>query len=67
MYNIRRFDHVSPYSTLILGCSLVNYLKFRNSLFVYNLLYCKSPDYIFEDLIVARSTRTKNVTVSKYV
>ena len=41
--NIRRRDHVSPYSSVILGCTLVKYLKYRNCLYMYNLLTTESP------------------------
>ena len=61
--NIRRRDHVSPYSSVIFGCTLVNYLKYRNCLFTYNLITTESPRYIFQGITKSSSSRTNYVTV----
>ena len=46
--NISRRDHVSPYSSIILGYTFTNYLKHRNCLYMHILLTNESPDYIIE-------------------
>ena len=65
--NICLRDHVSLYSIVILGCTLVNYLKYRNCLYMFNLLLTKTPYYIFKGITRSSSARTNNVIIPRSV
>ena len=52
--------HVSPYSSVIFVCTLVNYLKYRNCLYMYNLLSTDTL-IIFQGITRSLYTRTNTV------
>lgn len=57
-FGLRRFSHVSSYSSSILGCTLSAYLKFRTIVFLRNILTSRQPDYLYEKLGFLQSNRT---------
>lgn len=78
IYNLRkainsctRFVFSIPYTErlgdrrdILLGMSLVNYLKFRAMLFLFNLITSKSPPYLYSLLSFSTSSRyPRNLTI----
>lgn len=58
MFNLRKFDHVSPYADQVLDCSLLTYYRFRVCHFIYNLIKTKMPGYLFSKLILSKNFNT---------
>ena len=63
--NLRRRDHVTPYARVSLECTLNNYLKYRNCVFMFNLLKSQSPLYVFKNITRNASERKKNVMIPR--
>ena len=63
VYNKRKFDHISHYSSNILGMSLESFLDTRNLLLLHKIIFNKSPQYLYECLEFSSSKRTKNLVV----
>ena len=58
VFGLRRRDELDGYKNLILGCSLLDYLKYRSMLFLYKVINTGSPSYIFEKFRFGQSART---------
>lgn len=54
-YGIGRFNRFSSMAKVILGCSLDDYLCFRNLLFLHNILHLYG--YLYDKLTSGHSTR----------
>ena len=63
VYNKRKFDHISHYSSNILGMSLESFLDTRNLLLLHKIIFNKSPQYLYECLEFSSSKRTKTLVV----
>lgn len=66
VFCIRRFDHISPYTTKVLGCTFLQYLKYRQCLFMFRVLKDLKPDYLHRDIVIGSSVRTKNIIIPKH-
>lgn len=66
IYGLRRFDHVTPYKCLLLGCSLNSYLKRRALIFFYTLLKTGKPAYLREFFEFTTSLRNRNVLIPRF-
>lgn len=65
-YRLRRFDHISPYSSSILGCTLQTYLNMKVILFLRNVIIFRKPRYLFEKLNFLQSSRTLNLVIPRF-
>lgn len=63
---LQKYDHISSYSNVILGCSFSNYIKYRHCYFLYKLLNKKSPTYLFDEFTLSSSDRTNNLIIPKF-
>ena len=66
VYHLSRFEHISGWSKLILGCDLATYLKLRNLSFLYRLMKYKTPHYLYEKLRFGQSNRSRILIVPKH-
>jgi len=66
VFNLRRYDHISPWKTKILGCSLENYLRVRNCIFLHRIFYFKIPSYLVEKLRPSLSIRCTTFIVPQF-
>lgn len=66
VYGLRRYDHITQYNFLALGCSLLQFLNARKLIFLQNLISTKKPAYLFEKLQFAQSQRTLNLIIPTY-
>jgi hypothetical protein len=60
VFNLRRYDHLSTRKNELLDVPLFGYYDFRVLSFFFKLILTQRPDYLFADLIGARSVRTSN-------
>ena len=67
------FNHVSRYvfgnsvgSKKLLGCSVQNYLFIRGCIYLYKLITCKQPLYLYEKLCFGQYERNNKLIVPKY-
>jgi hypothetical protein len=60
LINLLRCDHLSTRRNELLGVSLFDYYDFRVLSFFFKLILTHRLDYLFADLIVARSVGTSN-------
>ena len=63
VYNKRRYDHISTYAMNILGTNLRGFLNTRNWLSIHKFIRNKTPDYLYECLVLSNSKRTNNLAV----
>lgn len=66
IFSKRKFEHISEFSIKIMGCSLTNFLNYRNLVFLNQLIYKRQPEYLFRNLCFAKSDRTCNLIVPRY-
>lgn len=48
VFGLGRYQHISEWKTKILGCSISQYLDVNNYCFLYELMYTKCPNYLYE-------------------
>lgn len=60
-YGLRRRDDLHDYRNELLGCDIIGFLKCRALLFLHKIVLTGTPDYIYEKLRFAQSTRTANL------
>ena len=64
--NLRKYDHISQYSTFLLGCDLPTYLNFRAVTFMYKILKFPVPSYLLPYRSYANSERTSNLNIPSF-
>jgi hypothetical protein len=63
VYGLRRYDHVSHISKMVLGCTLPCYYRFRACVYIFRLLKGGTPGYLAELLQTGRSERSVNLVL----
>ena len=63
VYNKRKYDHISQYSSNILGTSLEAFLNARNLLLLHKITLTTTPLYLHECLTFSSSRRSHNILV----
>lgn len=66
IYNLRRYDSISGPVKSFLGCSFENFFSYRMTIFMYNLIKYKEPNYLFEKLTFGNSQRHNNLAMQRY-
>lgn len=66
IFGLQRYDHVSVYSSQVLGCNLNNYLNFRWCLMMYKILNNLAPNYLQECIQFLSSRRTQLLLIPKF-
>lgn len=66
VFNLRRYDHVSSYTSRILGCSLPCFLKYRSCAMLLNIIRKKQPEYLYNKLTFSQSTRVLSIRPIMY-
>lgn len=66
VFCLRRTEHVSGYTQLILGVSLENYLKIRALLFLHKIIYSREPEYLYNLIQFSRSNRGRQIIQLRY-
>ena len=51
IYNINIYDHVTPYYVKLNWLKLKHRRIYQQSIFMYKILSCKAPDYLYENVI----------------
>ena len=64
--DLKKYDHISQYSTFLLGCDLSTYFNVRAATFLFKILKYPTPSYLLPYRSLANSERTSNVTVPTY-
>lgn len=66
VYGMKRFSSISAWRKKILGIDLVNYLQYRNLLFLHRLLINKSPRYLYDKIDFGQSTRCTTIILPQF-
>uniref|UniRef100_A0A1W7R6J3 Putative reverse transcriptase n=1 Tax=Aedes albopictus TaxID=7160 RepID=A0A1W7R6J3_AEDAL len=66
VYNLSRFSHVSHLQKNLVGCSFVNFYRYRSCMNLFRIIQTSSPAYLFEKLVPLRGTRTKSYRVPQH-
>lgn len=66
VYGLRRFSHVSAFSSNIYGVSFDNFLRIRVLLFLHKTIYTQKPKYLYEKIRFARSNRGKKLILPRH-
>lgn len=64
VYNLRKYDHISNYSNLILGCNFTNYMKLRICTQAFKILN-ESPAYLQNFFNYSRSSRSNVLIIPR--
>lgn len=57
VYRLRRYDSTEGFKERLLGCSIFDYLRYRQCLFLHNLMMRKTPNYLYSKLQRGQSSR----------
>lgn len=63
VYGLRRHVDVSSHAIRFIGCPLLDFLKFRDMAFLYNLIRTKSPRYLSDLIKINHASRTKQAEI----
>ena len=63
VFGVDNFDHISPWSKSLLGVSLQEYFDMRNCLFLHNLVYNRTPNYLYKKIEFLSCNRSKLISV----
>lgn len=66
VYGLRRYDHVSSFSTRLYGVSFDNLLKIRVLIFFHKIIYTQTPRYLYERIRFARSLRGRRIIIPRH-
>jgi hypothetical protein len=61
VYRRRLFYHISDFSDSILGCSLLTYMEFRLTCFMFSLVTGGRHRHLYDSLVFSRSERTLRI------
>lgn len=59
VYNLKKFDHISPFSSIILNVKLDNFFKIRCLIFLHKLITNREPKYLYDRLKFGTSLRSR--------
>lgn len=65
IYSIKRREHISKYSSSILGCSLFDFYRYNSLCFYQQIIYSAVPPYLKTKLSFCKSQRTTNIMLPK--
>jgi len=65
VFNLDSLEHVSEYTVKFLNCTFENYCEITNLVFLYKLIDCKTPNYLFEKICFLRSCRSNKILAPK--
>lgn len=66
IFDLQRFDHVSPYSKRIFGMTFDNYLKLKRLIFLHKIIVTKEPKYLYNKLTFTSSLRNNSIRTFKF-
>ena len=66
VFNLRKFDSISNFKNLVLGCDLETYLKFHSCLFVFKLLKNKYPKMLYDKISFPKFRRNNLLSVPSH-
>lgn len=61
IYKRKKFDHLTDIRNTILGCDLTTHYKYRMLVQLFVILKNKQPEYLYNSIQFARSSRTQNL------
>lgn len=61
VFNLKKFDHISPFACKILNVKFDNYLKIRCLIFFHKIIIHRGPDYLYDCLKFSQSLRSRFV------
>lgn len=62
-YKVGKRDSVRNHMNSLLGCSLESYFRYRSIVFLRDLIFSKTPCYLYDFLGFGRSARTHNLII----
>lgn len=66
IYGLKRYSRISHLSTNLLGCTMQQYFRVRNCIFLHKIINGKRPDYLYKKLSFSQSRRTLNINMPSY-
>uniref|UniRef100_W8B6W6 Putative RNA-directed DNA polymerase from transposon X-element n=3 Tax=Ceratitis capitata TaxID=7213 RepID=W8B6W6_CERCA len=63
VFGLSKYEHISSWKDQILGCTIADYHKARNCIFLCKLIMTQSPSYLFSKLSFTRSARVGNIII----
>lgn len=66
VFDLRRYDHISPFVKKVLGCTLHSYLTYRTLMFLHLTMTTKQPTYLSNKLRFSRSARSLILIQPRY-
>ena len=65
VFNVRRWDHISSYVHKFLGCSFLNFVKFRNLILFFHIIKNGFPFPLVNKFEFLRSTRNPQIFIPR--
>lgn len=59
VFRLRRYDSTQGFAERLLGCSIFDYLRYRQCVFLHSVSISKTPDYLYSKLHLGRSARNR--------
>lgn len=66
VYGLRKFDHISPYCSLLYGINFDNLLKTKILIMLHKIIYNQQPFHLFCRISFSRSNRGKKLNLVRY-
>lgn len=66
VFNLGRFDHVSHLQSVLIGCSLENFVKLRCCILIKNIVTTEQPGYLFTKLTPCRNFRSQKFILPRH-
>lgn len=66
VYGIKRYDGTSLYSKSLYGVSFDDLLKIKSLIFLHKIIYTKEPNYLYNRLRFARSSRGRKLILTRH-
>lgn len=67
IYNLKKYDRLTPYYNTIFNCPLENYFKIRLLIFIFKIIRSRTPVYLYENLQFSVSNRTNNIDIPAHL
>ena len=65
VFNVKRWDHISFYVRQFLGCSFLNFVKFRNLILFHSVIKKGFPSSLVNKFEFLRSTRNPQIFIPR--
>lgn len=67
VFHLKKYDHISPFASKILGVKFEDFLKIRILIFFHKIIFYRYPDYLYNRINFSMSQRSRTVIQIRHV